>query len=306
MMMQTQQFEVLLSEQLAQDIQLQEIRAVHGGDINDAYKLTIKPLDSAPRDLSLEWFIKLNDHSKLEMFAAEYDGLKEIQGSQCIRCPVPHSYGQFAGNSFLLMEYIAFAQPKSDSQHQAGLQLAAMHRTLETAGRFGWHRDNTIGTTPQSNAYHHDWISFWREERLHPQLELARIKGFSDRDYKAGLQLCEQLPELFDGYEPQPSLLHGDIWGGNIAYDTEGTPVIFDPACYYGDRESDLALTELFGGFGEDFYKAYEAAFSIDQGYRQRKKLYQLYHILNHYHLFGGGYGQQAGEVIRELLRHCR
>lgn len=301
MMEQKQQFEQLLSQQLAQDIQLRGVRAVHGGDINEAYKLTIQPLDSTPDDFALEWFIKLNDYDKLEMFAAEYDGLTEILQSQCIRCPEPHSFGQFSGGSFLLMEYIVFAPAKPDSQYQAGLQLAAMHRMVEAEGRFGWHRDNTIGTTHQSNHYHRDWVGFWREERLLPQLELAKRRGMSRRDYNAGISLCERLPEFFDGYQPLPSLLHGDLWGGNIAYDAEGAPVIFDPACYYGDRESDLAMTELFGGFGEAFYRAYEAAFPVDKGYRQRKKLYQLYHVLNHYHLFGGGYGQQASELIAQL-----
>ena len=301
-MINKKQFEQLLAQQLCADISLVEVQAVHGGDINDASKLTLAELDTSVGDLTQDWFIKLNRPDKLAMFVAEYDGLKEIQQSCCIRCPNPHSYGLSAGHSFLLMEYIPFVSPKPSSQHQAGLQLAAMHRTVETEGRFGWHRDNTIGTTYQSNRYHSDWISFWSEERLQPQLELAKRKGMSSRDYKAGISLCERLPEYFEGYQPIPSLLHGDLWGGNIAYDSEGAPVVFDPACYYGDRESDLAMTELFGGFGEQFYKAYEAAFPVDKGYRQRKKLYQLYHILNHYHLFGGGYGQQVGSLMQELL----
>ncbi|OOY41228.1 hypothetical protein BOV91_12580, partial [Solemya velum gill symbiont] len=163
-----------------------------------------------------------------------------------------------------------------------------MHR--KTADAFGWNLDNTIGSTPQLNDWNKSWINFWREQRLGYQLQLAGHQGSLQRQ---GEKLLESFHLLID-HAPQPSLLHGDLWGGNIGYDDSGNPVIFDPALYFGDREADIAMTELFGGFGREFYAAYNAAWPLDAGYPIRKKLYNLYHILNHLNLFGSGYLGQA------------
>ena len=172
-----------------------------------------------------------------------------------------------------------------------GEHLAAMHRA--TADRFGWTRDNTIGSTPQSNTQEQSWIDFWREHRLRPQLELAATKRLSRRDCRSsGERLLEQMPALFSGHRLRPSLLHGDLWGGNAAATHDGTPVIFDPAVYYGDREADLAMTELFGGFPSSFYAAYRAACAVVCRLCVRRELYNLYHVLNHLNLFGGAYLQ--------------
>jgi len=181
-----------------------------------------------------------------------------------------------------------------------GRQLAALHRVTHT--RFGWHRDNTIGSTPQINTQKNDWVTFYREQRLRYQLELAAENGYGGSLQRRGEQLLERLPAFFISYRPRPSLLHGDLWGGNHAALTDGTPVIFDPAVYYGDREADLAMTELFGGFGSGFYSAYRAAWPLDPGYRVRKDLYNLYHVLNHLNLFGGGYRGQAEQMVDRLL----
>lgn len=297
-----QQLQQILTEQLGEGAKLNTFEAVYGGNINQAYQLSIGENPSLPNKQPSQLFIKLNHLSQLEMFAAEYAGLQAIRQSGRIRCPKPIAYGASENVSYLLMECITLAPPKAHSQREAGLQLAALHQTLEPKSRFGWHQDNTIGSTHQSNRYHPSWADFWREERLMPQLKLAKKQGMSTRDYEAGLSLCDQLPRFFKRYQPEPSLLHGDLWSGNMGYDASGAPVIFDPACYYGDRETDLAMTELFGGFSEQFYQAYNEAFPIDSGYRQRKALYQLYHILNHYHLFGGNYGQQATRLIKDLL----
>jgi fructosamine-3-kinase len=180
-----------------------------------------------------------------------------------------------------------------------GDQLAALHRATES--RFGWHRGNTIGSTPQSNEWHEDWIVFYRERRLRVQIDLAaRRMGAPLR--QLGETLMERLPEFFQDYRPAPSLLHGDLWSGNVATMREGDPVIFDPAVYYGDREADIAMTELFGGFSADFYAAYRRAWPLDPGYETRKSLYNLYHVLNHFNLFGGGYGMQAQQMMQRLL----
>ncbi len=262
---------------------------VGGGCINDGYRV------GDGRDT---YFVKLNTASNLPMFEAEAEGLHEMAGVQAIRVPLPLVAATGAGRAFLVMEYIALTGRTNPAA--LGEQLAALHR--KTHPRFGWHRDNTIGSTPQINAYRDDWIDFYREQRLGFQLQLAHERGCSPALLDKGRRLMQDLPAFFSAYRPTPSLVHGDLWGGNWAGDAAGNPVIFDPAPYYGDRETDLAMTELFGGPGPDFYAAYDAAWPIDAGYGVRKTLYNLYHILNHYNLFGGGYAAQAGRMIDQLL----
>ncbi|MFC1684299.1 fructosamine kinase family protein [Pseudomonadota bacterium] len=245
------------------------------------------------------YFIKLNHADRLEMFEAESAGLAELAATHSIRIPKPICHGIADNQAYLAMEYIAFGRPKNQSAEQAGRQLATMHRT--TQAQFGWHRDNTIGSTPQPNRPHDDWISFWHEQRLGFQLQLAAHNGYSGRLQRRGEKLLDKLALLID-HSPPASLLHGDLWGGNLAYDLEGLPVIYDPAVYYGDREADLAMTELFGGFSQSFYAAYQEAWPLDPGYHTRKELYNLYHILNHLNLFGGGYLAQAQSMTEHLL----
>ena len=180
-----------------------------------------------------------------------------------------------------------------------GRELAAMHR--HRRARFGWHRDNTIGSTPQVNREEHDWVHFYREHRLRFQLDRAADNGMAHLR-RNGDRLLESLEGFFPGGGPAPSLLHGDLWGGNHAALADGTPVLFDPAVYYGDREADLAMTELFGGFPARFYAAYNEAWPLDEGYATRKSLYNLYHLLNHANLFGGGYVAQADSTMGRLL----
>jgi len=182
-----------------------------------------------------------------------------------------------------------------------GEQLATLHR--RTGKAFGFTQDNFIGSSPQRNTWNNDWISFWREERLGFQLELAAENGYGGKLQSLGEDLLEALPAFFEGYAPAPSLLHGDLWSGNHAFLADGTPTIFDPAVYYGDRECDLAMTELFGGYTANFYAAYRAAWPLHEGYGLRRDLYNLYHILNHANLFGGGYANQAEQMMRTLLQ---
>jgi fructosamine-3-kinase len=175
-----------------------------------------------------------------------------------------------------------------------GRMLATLHR--HTGERFGWERDNWIGLAPQKNGWSDDWIGFFRDCRLAPQLARAALE-------REAQPLIAVLPSFFDGYLPQPSLLHGDLWSGNAGFLRDGSPVIFDPAVYYGDREADLAMTELFGGFPPAFYAAYREAWPLDSGYEQRRDLYNLYHVLNHANLFGGGYVAQARRLIAALAK---
>ena len=266
-----------------------ERRAVGGGCINEGWWLS---------DGTRHYFVKLHGAEGLAMFEAEAAGLHELAGAGAIRVPQPLVWGAEAGRAWLVMEGLALGG--RGSAVQLGQQLAALHR--HSAERFGWWRDNTIGSSPQANSQHDDWAAFWVAQRLQPQRAMALRRG-AGRSLADGLErLCEALPALFHDYRPGPSLLHGDLWSGNYAYTHEGEPVLFDPAVYYGDREADIAMTELFGGFAADFYAAYREAWPLDPGYATRKTLYNLYHVLNHYNLFGGGYAQQAEGMVRRLL----
>jgi protein-ribulosamine 3-kinase len=267
--------------------------AVGGGCINQAMR--VKYGEDA-------YFVKLTTARKLTMFEAEVLGLQELIGSNTLRIPEPVCWGDDGESAYLVMEYLELGG-QGDSA-VLGEALAAMHRV--TRQQFGWVRDNTIGSTLQVNTRHHDWVAFWREHRLQFQLELAVRNGHGGHLQSQGEQLLVAFPCLFDSYSPQASLLHGDLWSGNYAFTRGGEAAIFDPAVYYGDREADLAMTELFGGFAGNFYAAYDNAWPLDSGYRTRKTLYNLYHILNHLNMFGGGYLSQAQGMIDSLLSELR
>jgi fructosamine-3-kinase len=232
------------------------------------------------------------------MFAAEAAGLAAIAATNTIRVPRPIAHGIAEGRSYLVLEHLQLSS-RGDA-HLLGEQLAALHRC--TAQRFGFGQDNFIGTTAQPNQWTDDWIAFWRDQRLGFQLRLAAENGYGGELQKKGAELLDALPAFFKGYTPQPSLLHGDLWGGNHAYLADGTPAVFDPTVYYGDRECDIAMTELFGGYPADFYAAYRSAWPLDAGYADRRDLYNLYHILNHANLFNGGYVWQAEQMVQRLL----
>ena len=263
-----------------------------GGCINDAVVLV---------DGQRRYFVKLNRVDWVDMFSAESEGLQAISATNAIRVPQPLCWGTDNGLAYIVMEYVEFGRARDATLATLGRQLAAMHRS--TAAEFGWHRDNTIGSTPQPNTASSDWVQFWCEQRLGFQLDLAARNGYGGRLQSTGERLMTQIGDLFSDYQPLPSLLHGDLWGGNWSSDLNGAPVIYDPAVYYGDREADLAMTELFGGFDTAFYDAYQEAWPLDAGYPRRKHLYNLYHVLNHLNLFGGGYLAQAEGMIARLLR---
>ncbi len=264
-----------------------------GGCINRTYVLTGSD--------GTRWFVKLNHANRLAMFQAEAAGLDEIRASATFRVPAPLCTGSDAGESWLVMEYLTLTGQGDAARF--GQVLAALHR--HRAARFGWHIDNTIGATPQPNQAGDDWIDFWRDRRLLHQLQLAASNGIGRHVVDRGELLAANLAGLFPGYRPMPCLLHGDLWSGNAAY-SDDRPVVFDPAVYYGDREADLAMTELFGGFAPDFYSAYRESWPLDAGYTVRRDLYNLYHVINHFNLFGGGYGPQAARMLDALLAGLR
>lgn len=268
---------------------------VGGGDINLAYRI-----EGFIEDRPASFFIKINHKNLLSMFEAEAAGLQEIEKTRAIRVPQVICCGVESSQSYLVLEFLSLSSGAVNSAKQLGQQLAALHKN--TSQNFGWSQNNTIGATEQINTSTENWVTFWREQRLGMQLGLAKQNGAGSSLYKKGEKLLNNLESLFVDYEPEASLLHGDLWSGNYGYLKKGIPVIFDPAVYYGDREVDIAMTELFGGFSSEFYVAYNETWPLDKDYQQRKTLYNLYHILNHYNLFGGGYVMQAERMIDQLL----
>ncbi len=283
------------------------VSRVHGGSINECYRW-----DSDVGPI----FVKIAPARRSEMFAAEAAGLEELRRADSVRVPRVLGVGpgpgadcaagvgadrdSGVGNAWLALEWIESGTPSRATDSILGEQLAKQHRVTRAA--FGWSRDNTIGSTPQLNEWCDDWVTFFRDRRLRYQLDLAARNGFGGRLQQRGGALLDRVAEFFSGYRPVPSLLHGDLWGGNRLTAERGQPVIFDPAVYYGDRETDLAMTRLFGGFGPGFYAAYEAAWQLDAGAGERTDLYNLYHVLNHLNLFGDGYLGQALAMIQALL----
>ena len=273
----------------------EKISSVGGGCINETYRI---------EGNGQRFFVKLNIADGLDMFAAEAAGLQEIYGSRTLRVPVPVCWGKNRFKAWLVLEYLAMGGVSAGDAAALGSGLAAMHRL--SSEKFGWERENTIGATPQINEFSSDWVSFWRRFRLGYQLKLAQVNGHTGKLQTQGEQLMAQLESFFPGQKPTASLLHGDLWSGNYGFDSAGQPVLFDPAVYFGDRETDIAMTELFGGFSAVFYAAYREAYPLDPGYATRKTLYNLYHILNHLNLFGGGYLHQAEQMMSRLLAEIR
>ncbi|HYQ72234.1 MAG TPA: fructosamine kinase family protein [Gammaproteobacteria bacterium] len=268
---------------------LRRKESVGGGCINQALRVEYG---------DCSYLVKLSDADGLEMFAAEALGLQELQQCGSLRIPEPVCWGSQGQSSYIVMEYLDLGGGGDAVALAAG--LAELHRI--TRPEFGWVRDNTIGSTLQINTPSDNWIDFWRDKRLRFQLDLAARNGAGGRLQAGGERLLADFPQLFSDYTPAASLLHGDLWGGNQAYTRSGEPAIFDPAVYYGDREADIAMTELFGGFGRDFHAAYREYYPLDAGYTVRKRFYNLYHVLNHFNMFGGGYLSQAQGMLDSLL----
>ncbi len=282
-----------ISNTIKQGFEIKTSQVLHGGDINQAYKIT---------DHDRTYFVKINQSDRRTMFEAELDGLNQIANTHTIRVPTPICTGICTGTaesySYLVLEYLSLVALTEKTRYELGIKLAELH-LVSGSTAFGLSISNTIGTTAQPNPWTANWIEFWRDIRIKYQLNLAIQKGakFSDAN-----QLLDAIPTILKDHSPKPSLVHGDLWGGNVGALVTGEVVIFDPAAYWGDREVDLAMTELFGGFGSTFYRGYESIYPIVPGFAKRKILYNLYHILNHYNLFGGSYEGQADRMMGSLL----
>ncbi|WP_036483070.1 fructosamine kinase family protein [Myxosarcina sp. GI1] len=284
-----QQITKAINEATDKSFQINDTRSVGGGCINQCYKISGN---------NTSYFVKLNRATQLEMFIAEAVGLQQMYDTQTITIPEPICWGTVNDSCYLVLQWLDLGSGNGKAWELMGSQLAQMHKQ-GTSDRFGWDRDNTIGSTPQINTWEDNWSKFFAEHRIGYQLKLAKRKGGSFPDTnKVIAAVTEQLADR----NPQPSLVHGDLWSGNAAVTADGEPVILDPATYYGDREVDIGMTEMFGGFPAAFYQGYNQTWQLDSGYQQRKTIYNLYHILNHFNIFGGGYGSQAQRMIRQIL----
>ncbi|KAJ0572466.1 putative protein-ribulosamine 3-kinase [Helianthus annuus] len=248
------------------------------------------------------FFVKTNRRIGPEMFEGEALGLSAMYETKSIRVPKPFKVGAFpTGGSYIIMEYIEVGSSRGD-QSILGRKLAEMHKAAKSENGFGFHVDNTIGSTPQINTWTSDWIEFYSEHRLNFQLKLAQQQYGDSAIYEKGQRLLKNIAALFEDATIEPCLLHGDLWSGNISSDKNGEPVILDPACYYGHNEAEFGMSWC-AGFGGSFYSAYFEVMPKQPGFEKRRDIYLLYHYLNHYNLFGSGYRSSAMSIIDDYIR---
>jgi fructosamine-3-kinase len=274
------------------DVSIDSVAPVGGGCIATACRVET---DGSP------FFLKYGDEEVARTFPGEADGLRALAAADSplavpsVRETAPPTADR---PGFLVLNWINTGRKGRHFWEQFGEGLAALHR--HAADAYGFDRDNFIGQLPQQNEWAETWPAFFRARRLEPQVEMARERGRWRTDWDAPLEaLYRRLPDLLPRH-PTPSVLHGDLWKGNFMVTATGDPALIDPATYYGHREADLAMTELFGGFQDRFYDAYRGAWGLEPGYDTRRDVYNLYHLINHLNLFGAGY---AGSVERTLGR---
>lgn len=282
-------------KQTNSNFELINYRSIGGGCINQAYELQGK---------NLSYFVKLNSVTQGQMFEAESLGLEQMYNTNTIVVPKPICYGISNNHSYLVLEYLNLGRGDARSRSGAarswslmGQKLALLHQA-KVEKPFGWYINNTIGSTPQINDWVENWGDFFAEKRIGYQLKLANRRG---GNFQNSQEIIAKVRSSLSHHNPLPSLVHGDLWFGNAGFTDKGEGTIFDPACYYGDREVDVAMTELFGGFPLAFYDGYNQQWCLDKGYNQRKNIYNLYHILNHFNLFGGSYESQAKRMIQQI-----
>jgi protein-ribulosamine 3-kinase len=269
---------------------IKSFSSLSGGCISDAFKVTT--IDG------LNYFLKYNPLTSNDMFIKEANGLKELAKTNAIRIPEVLSFDE----DYILLEYLATGSRKKNFFEDFGRSFAEMHKY--TSSEFGFYEDNYIGSNPQKNIpdenEKNDWVRFYFNKRILFQLQLAEKLGNSTDTLRKGIsKLEDKIEDIIGGSKEKPSLLHGDLWGGNYMVDENGNAVLIDPAVYYGHREADLGMTKLFGGFSSEFYRAYNETFPLEDGYEYRENIYKLYHVLNHLNLFGGGYYSQTISLIK-------
>lgn len=280
-----------ISEQIGQainqDFICDDIREAKQGDTHQAFKIS---------DGKRRFFVKVNKKRQLLNFESEVEGLQHLKDTQLFRVPKVITIGTVSDHSFLVLEHISMTQGDEDSWFQFGANLATMHKE-QTQEMYGWQEDNYIGQSPQPNKWHKKWGVFFAEQRIGFMLQLLAEKGHKLVNID---RTVESVKTLLNGHQPSASMLHGDLWAGNTGFHNQQA-VMFDPAFYYGDREADLAMTELFNKFPAAFYQGYDSIWPVEQDYQYRKSIYQLYHLLNHALLFGGHYIQSAESTLKNL-----
>lgn len=289
------EIENTLSNAFNKDIKITHFGSAGGGCINNG--------SVVETDLKQKFFVKYNTSCPDDMFVCEKHGLEEMKKSKAIRVPEVIALGGGKNNVplFLILEHIENASRRSAFYKDFGAKYAQMHRY--TSEKYGFYENNYIGSTPQVNTYEDDWVSFYKKHRLGYQVKLATRNGLANNDFRKDMdKLIDKLDDIIGGVNEPPALLHGDLWGGNYMVGDDGGVVLIDPAVYYGSREADLAMTEMFGGFSPSFYEAYKEAYPLQPGYEKRKKIYKLYHYLNHLNLFGSGYLGSCLSIIRYFV----
>jgi len=275
---------------------------ISGGDTHSNFRLELWPNNGQPR--THKFFVKTNKSAFSKVLKSEYDSLGIMQNlsenEHDLNYPIPILFDRDSEYCFLVMEYQELQPLNGRSAAELGVQLAKQHRL--SAANFGWKSDNFIGLSEQSNSWRTSWVEFYRLERIQPQLRRAIRNDLHPAVANRINMLIENLHTYFDSYQPQASLLHGDLWSGNVAQmGSTNAPVLFDPAPYYGDREADIAMSELFGRFQPEFYLGYNKVWQLDKGYGQRKYIYNLYHALNHFNLFGAAYASLVAQQLDGL-----
>lgn len=280
---------VALTDALGIDVGALRFEPVSGGCIN-----TTNILHAAGQ----RFFVKWNEHPLPRQFESEARGLEAMVAtgtSLVIPRPVTFCDGG-PGRSFLVVEHLAPGTRIADFDERLGRGLAELHTHVDETARalgFGFFLDGYCGATPQPNGWLPDWVTFYGERRMRHQLRLARKDGLTASEAGVIERVIARLPDLIADDEP-PALIHGDLWSGNLHVAPDGRPALIDPAAYFGHREAELGMMVLFGGFGPRVFAAYEELRPLREGWRERLDLYSLYHVLNHFHLFGGGYRTQA------------
>lgn len=243
------------------------------------------------------FFLKWGGPEVATTFDAEAAGLRALQKAGT-PLKIPQVVSVDAARGYLLLEWIELGARGKDFEERFGQALAALHQHVNEHDKYGFERDNFIGHTPQQNEWLESWVEFFHQRRLEPQVQLAKANGYWDAAWDENLSsLYQHLPDLIPT-KPPASILHGDLWSGNYLVTTDGNAALIDPACYFGDREADIAMTALFGGFGHRFYEAYQEAWPLEAGYEQRRDLYNLYHLINHLNLFGQQYAAQVAQTL--------
>jgi len=276
-----------LSAHFNQSVQIENHQQVFGGDINKTFQLqtNIGP-----------FFLKLNGRNAKDMFQKEFEGLQLLHQTKTIKIPEPVLYGRFEGNIFLITEFIQKGNASKNFWQTFAGQLAALHKHSNTW--FGLSSGNYIGTLPQQNDYCDSWPEFYATQRILPLIQLAFAQNkCTKEDVVSAEKLCKRLHDLLP--KEMPALVHGDLWSGNFMSDEKGIPVIYDPAVYYGNREMDIAMSLLFGGFDNSFYNYYNEIFPLQPAWETRIQLYTLYPLLVHLVLFGGNYYYKAIDIIK-------